>query len=435
MKIKKHNISKRRVICLVVCMAVFCTASVVTDSMASCHDSQMMAQRWSCDGRKYAQISVFYPNDPQKYNNQEVEKIRQSIHSKLDKDSYKPLSENAQVWTDAYCSQIIKSGISVDRIESGNQDVNAADDEQTVKDKGDTSENTQADNNDYDKNSDQADILGSDAVSKYSVIAVAGDFFEFHPLSLIKGNYIYESALSTNTAVVDEKAAWNMYSSVDVIGLPFYIADKEFTISGVVKSESDRATNKIYPSDPVVYIQYKSLTDIGQKETLMDYEAVLPDPVSNYAKNILLFSNGIDSMTEKEPEKKEKSLDCVIIDNTNRYSKMNLYKALRSFDSASAVVKPIAYPYWENAARITMSQMTVLFFLRLVSAAVSFLIVTAFLLRLNSQRKWHLKDFTEKLMYKYTYKKRVSDYIHSYEGTESDHQKKGNNEHENKAII
>ncbi|MDO5559050.1 MAG: ABC transporter permease [Oscillospiraceae bacterium] len=406
MKIKKHIFRKRRVIYLSAAVLLYSVTSAASLSIKDVHSSQLMADRWSADGSPYAQISVFYPPDEKMYTKTEACNLRESIQATLDEEAYKPLNENAQVWTDAYSSQI-----SVVQISSSKNPVTYMPPDNGM---------------DGFSDSEKPAAAQSSDTANASIIGVDGDFFEFHPLELISGNYIYQDQLSTNTVVLDEKAAWSIYSSSDVTGLPVYISGTEFIINGVVKSENNAATKDVYPEAPLVYIHYGSLEAAGASETLGTYEAVLPDPVDNYAKNIVLKYYGIDSMTEKNIDKKEQALACVIRDNTNRYSTMNLWKNVRTFDRTAVVSKPVALPYWENAALITSARLTALFFIRLLCAAASLLIILAFLLRVNRERTWHLKDFTEKLMYKYTYKKRVSDYIRSYEEDNIKLQKKGN---------
>ncbi len=57
--------------------------------------------------------------------------------------------------------------------------------------------------------------------------------------------------------------------------------------------------------------------------------------------------------------------------------------------------------------------MEILFLSALAAALLLFVLCVSEICRLYLNRKWHLKDFLEDMMYKYTYKKRTSDYITS----------------------
>ena len=156
----------------------------------------------------------------------------------------------------------------------------------------------------------------------------------------------------------------------------------------------------------MIYIHYNALEEAGLDTSLLSYEAVIPDPVTNYARNIVLENFGINTMTENETdEDPEKKLDVVIVQNTDRYSVSKLWKGLREFSSIAVSDRSIAYPYWENAARMTSVTMEILFLSALAAALLLFVLCVSEICR--------LKDFLEDMMYKYTYKKRTSDYITS----------------------
>ena len=63
--------------------------------------------------------------------------------------------------------------------------------------------------------------------------------------------------------------------------------------------------------------------------------------------------------------------------------------------------------------------MEILFFIGLILSAYILVMVAVMVSGLYLNRKWHLKDHIENLMYKYTYKKKSSDYI-SVDENESD---------------
>lgn len=344
--------------------------SVLSGSLAS----QNMAKRWQSGDLKYSQISVFYPQGGKSaWSAGEAEMMRSSIEDQLKSGSFKADSSNADVWTDSFCSAMSPANVSV-----------------------------------YNEDTARTDSISSE----FGIIGTGGDFFAFHPLKLISGNYIYEGELRNNRAVLDEQAAWNIFRSVDVEGMKFSVNGMEFEVAGVVKPEENSAVEKTYPEKPLIYVHYDVLEDIGMDISLLCYESVIPNPVTNYARNIIRKKFGINTMELPEDgTDPEKSLDVVITENTGRYSLPKLWESLRKFDETAVSDRSIPYPYWENAARVTGVRMTILFFTELLALTyiILMIIVTAAKLYLN--RKWHLGEFLEEMMYRYTYRKRTSDYI------------------------
>ncbi|MBQ9982044.1 MAG: ABC transporter permease [Oscillospiraceae bacterium] len=362
--------NKKKAIIFGAFVASFCVLTAFSSSLKSSLDSQNMAKRWSADGSEFAQISVFYPDSATySYSEREAESLHDSIEQKMEEESYKSKNEESHIFNDAYSSVI------------SNMNVN------TKEGVGHTS-------------------------SEIGIVGIGGDFFEFHPLELLSGNYIYSEELANNRVVLDEDAAWKLFASTDIIGMKIYINDAELEVAGVVRHEKGKAVENSYPEKSLIYAHYSLLETAGCSTALSSYEAVLPNPVDNYAKNIFLNHYGVDTTTAVEGEDDpEKSLPFVIVDNTKRYSVSNLWKSLLSFGKGSAVTRPIAFPYWENAARIVNAWLTLLFLFTVLVVAYIIITVIVFVAKLYLNRKWHLKPFIEKLTDKYTYKKRTRDYI------------------------
>lgn len=363
MKIKKKN------------AAVFCVLTAVTAvlccklSSDKCSlDSQMMAERWGSEDISCAQVSVFC-QPTSSYTSSFADNFHSYVERKLKEDDHLSDDENVNTWLDAYSS--VFSQVYVNNSEaSGNG-------------------------------------------SLCSVTGVSGEFFKFHPLELINGNYIYGEELRNDRVVLDENAAWTLFSSFDVTGMHIYFGGNEYEIAGVVRPENGKAEKAAYPSSPLIYMHYDALEDGTLDNTLLCYEAVIPNPVENYAKNIILGSAGIDTMVSSEEElnKNIDALDFEIIENSTRFSNSNFADEVKNLGKGSIVKKAIPYPYWENAARVMKTRLTVLFAAAVISGTIAALMLLVFLFRCYLNRTWRLKDFIEDLTYKYTYKKKISDYI------------------------
>jgi len=387
-----RKINKKRAI-------IFCTAVIILfillmifSTMKKSQSSQTMAYRWSSDGTKYAQISVFYPDGTKSYSTSEAQNIETVINERMDSESYKPVREGAEVWIYAYSTVPFMTtafGMSASDPGMGGAPVSNMSGEE---------------DNEKKEFSDTSDV---------NLIGVGGDFFEFHPLKLLSGNYIYEGELRDNRVVLDEESAWALFSSDDVVGMKFYAAGIEFEVAGVVRHETQKVTSLAYPETPVIYVHSDILKAAEINASLSCYEAVIPDPVENYAKNIILEYYGVNMMasTDDAAKKAEANLPMIIIDNTNRYSAPMLWKNIKNFGNNLAVSKRIVFPYWENAARIMTARISLVFISIVIAGAAVIIMVLIFIGKLYLNRKWHLKDYIEKLTDKYTYKKKMSDYI------------------------
>jgi len=399
-----RKINKKRAI-------VFCSAVIILfillmifSAMKKSQSSQTMADRWSSDGTKYAQISIFYPDDKNLYSTSEVENIETAINEKMDSESYKPVREGAEVWIDAYSTVPFKTTASG----------RSASDQSM--EKAPMPEMSGEGDNEKKEFSETHDV---------NLVGIGGDYFEFHPLELLSGNYIYEGEFRDNRAVLDEESAWALFSSADVVGMKFYAADIEFEVAGVVRHEAQKVTSLSYPETPIIYVHSNILKVSEINDSILCYEAVIPDPVENYAKNIILEYYGVNMMssTDDAVKKGEENLPCIIIDNTNRYSSPKLWQNIKDFGKNLVISKQIVFPYWENAARIMTARLSLVFLTIVIVGAAVIIMVLIFIGKLYLNRTWHLKDYIEKLTDKYTYKKKMSDYINVNEDDEGKEKK------------
>ncbi len=164
-------------------------------------------------------------------------------------------------------------------------------------------------------------------------LGVGGDFFFFHPLLLRSGNYLSPRDLMHDRVVLDKELAWTLFGATDVAGMELSVNGKPFLVAGVVERETDFASKAAAEENAGLYLFYDALGSPG----IVSYEVVLPDPVTNFAKNLV---------TESFPEK-------TIVDVKNRYSVGSLFSVLTSFGKRSMRTDNIIFPTWENAARLT----------------------------------------------------------------------------------
>ena len=77
-------------------------------------------------------------------------------------------------------------------------------------------------------------ISGDKGSTDAPVLAVGGQFFQFHPLRLISGCYLSESDLSTDRVILDEELAWEIFGGTELTGMSVQINGVDFTVGGVV---------------------------------------------------------------------------------------------------------------------------------------------------------------------------------------------------------
>lgn len=168
---------------------------------------------------------------------------------------------------------------------------------------------------------------------------VGGDFFMFHPLDLIYGSYFTEDDLMDDYIIIDEKIAWQLFGSSNVVGKYVTIADTPHKIIGVYQRSEDEMTKKAGNEKATMYMSYASLSNYGQSLGINTYEAMMPNPVTGFASDIM----------DKVWEKDEYSIS--IIESSKRYEVKQLWSVIRSFPERSMSKNGIIYPIWENVAR------------------------------------------------------------------------------------
>lgn len=170
-------------------------------------------------------------------------------------------------------------------------------------------------------------------------IGIGGDFFLFHPVKLLYGAYFSGNDLMQDYCVIDEDAAWQLFGSNDVEGMTVYIRGIPHIVTGVVERPEGRLAEGAGLDSTLVYVSYKTLSELGVSHGINHYEIVMPNPVTGFAVNYVRERLGAE---EKETE---------IVENTIRYSLLSRLKLLTQFGLRPMNGKAIIYPYWENIAR------------------------------------------------------------------------------------
>lgn len=287
---RKRRKRKTRIL-LTVCVAMVLAAALCFGAwqyLARLLDSQQAAQRWQGEGDlEFSQITCFLPAD-QKIELKDIRTFRNAMVKKM-QDAALDVAGNPHLMVDAWSTtaKLYTSG------EHGRGEV--------------------------------------------SVIAVGGDYFDFHPLRLLSGDYIQQSDLMKDRIVLGEEVAWLLFGATDVAGMTMQLNGAPYVIAGVVEQEQDRISKKANSDGLDLYMSYDALLTIDKDAKINCYELVMADPVKDFA---------LKAVKDKFPIGRGE-----IVCNTDRYNYGKMMDLVIHFGSRGSQTSGAVLPYWENAAR------------------------------------------------------------------------------------
>lgn len=337
---EKRFFSKARIIYL--CISV--TALIITSILliiirfqSTSLLSQLAASRWSSDGTSFAQITTFISPDAH-VNDDSIVQLTATIDNKLKEASLVPDDENVRAWIYTYSTQ------------------------------------------------DTINISSSRASVSTNVTGVGGDYFMFHPLKLLSGFYFTGTDLSYDRIVIDEDLAWQLFGSFNVDGMEVTINEKPYIIAAVIQKDNNKASLEVYGDLPRAYMSYTALNDItGSVNNITCFESVSPDPISAFSYNIINDSVSFgDGMFE-------------IVENSSRFKISSLLSKLTNFTKLSVRENTIKLPFWENAARIIETRLSIILFFALIFAIIPISFVLSSVITLWRRRKWRFSDIKTKI--------------------------------------
>ena len=328
--IRKHKKLLWLILCLLLTLtALFCLWRI--HSLSRSMSAQQAAERWRGEsGQDFAQVSCFVPVDEALSLNQ-IYGFRSKMLQELNKAALDSEGSDG-LWRDAWCA-VGKLGVSSDK-----------------------------------------------AVGEASVIAVGGDFFSFHPLRLLSGDYLREDDLMNDRVLLDPELAWLLFGGTDLAGMEMKIKDRIFLIAGVVEREKDEASRKAYTAGQGLYMSYEAYKELTESESITAYEYVLADPVKNFAVNIAK-----DNFPIGRGE---------ILQNSGRFSYERLFGLIPKLDERAMQGMGMIYPYWENAARVTENRCARLL---LTAILLAVLPLVSLILLIQHGLKRGAEGFSEKL--------------------------------------
>ncbi len=185
----------------------------------------------------------------------------------------------------------------------------------------------------------QITLTGRNNSITVDALGIGGDFFLFHPYTLLSGSYFSGNDLMQDYCVIDEIAAWQLFGSNDVAGQMITISGIPHMISGVIARPEGDLYEAAGLTGSLAYVSYSTLEKYGRSNGINHYEVVMPNPVPGYALSKVTEGFG-DQAQEVE-----------IIENTTRFSFLRNVQLLTKLGTRSMNGKAIIYPFWENVAR------------------------------------------------------------------------------------
>ena len=238
-KLRKLQILRLAV--LVCCLLISGILAFWNHHLSGLLPGQQAAERWSNES---AQISVFLRPEAE-FSTDSIQSLHETIDAELTSKSLKPEQKYARLWYDAYSTQAGQTEVTGNR-------------------KGHT-----------------------DAL----MTAVGGDFFLIHAPELVSGGYFTEQDGMHDRVVIDMQLAWDLFGSSDVAGMEITVQGISCLVAGVIQPETDYASKTAYGTMPRIYIPYIMYQQFDSENAghISCYEAVLPNPVRNFAKELLKY--------------------------------------------------------------------------------------------------------------------------------------------------
>ncbi len=239
------------------------------------------------------------------------------------------------------------------------------------------------------------DLKGEYGSKTLDTFCVGGDFFLFHPVRLLSGNYFSEDDLMHDYILLDEEAAWDLFGGTDVAGKKVEWNDMELVVAGIYRRESGEIeTLAAGNSEPKVFVSYDLFKYDPAKPAITSYELLAPNPIKNYATDV------VNSITVF-PDDAVKT-----VENSSRFSYANYYELLKNRKGRIMRTDDIPFPYWENLARYKEGKLMYVALWQWILATVLFVLVFVNLMVFLVQHK-PTKETFEKLMDKIREKRRA----------------------------
>lgn len=333
----------RFLVCLLFCLLMAVVLTIAGNTLVGKQYSQQEAERWAANDIRYHQVSAFMQSDSQ-ITKDMISEVRSTLQSKLTDASITEEAVSGRLWIDAYAAM-------------------------------------------HDSSIGKLTDIGSASVDSVQIIGVGGDFFQFHPLNMISGSIFSENDISKDRVVLDENTAWTLFGAYDIAGKTVTIEGRQFVIAGVYKPSDNKYEKYARGGQSYLFMDYDTFQTLFEGTGITAYEAVLPNPVKGFALTALKTAFGEDEETTLSDSAVSFS-DKEYVDNTDRFSNLQLYKKIWNLPKLMMRGNAVAYPYWENAVRSI--EMKAAFLLILRTLLLAFPVISlAIWLVITVKREYH----------------------------------------------
>ena len=185
--------------------------------------------------------------------------------------------------------------------------------------------------------------------------------------------------------ILDEDAAFTLYGSNDVVGMPVFVGNSQYYIRGVVERDDSFMSKKAGLDSSVCYVLAETLLNLGVVEGSYTYEVLMPNPVDGFAKDILIKAlNDTEGRLE-------------VVENSARFLPEARKEILWDYAVRSMSSKGILYPYWENVARAMEDIAAVLYAVQMVTFVLAVALTLWYIWYRFKNRTWNLRMLWERV--------------------------------------
>ncbi len=252
--------------------------------------TQKLAERWSKE-EEFAQIACYFTEEAY-FDADQILMVERNLVTAMEEASISGENENGgRNWIDAYSTQ----GSLMIESSRGNMEVRA--------------------------------------------FGIGGDFFQFHPLTLLDGNYFDSTDENEDGVIIDEVVAWQLFGSSNVSGMEVEINGTIYPVRGVVRSDMGLFSEAVNEAAATIYVSYPILEGKEGSLPIDCYEVLVANPVKDFGKDTVTNALGME----------EKSYE--LVECSARFDIAHRFDVIKNFGIRSMTTKNIVFPYWENRAR------------------------------------------------------------------------------------
>ena len=234
-----------------------------------------------------------------------------------------------------------------------------------------------------------ATLTSESASAEVELNVITGDYFRIHPMVLRSGWYMQEDSVMHDRIVLDRQSAWDLFYSDNVVGLYVELGGSRYQVAAVVDTEPGKYNEMAAEGKSRAWVYYDG-PGLDATKGFTTLEVVLPQPVKNFAATTLrsVLESNISEST-------------LVTDNSGRFSLENRWTTLQNIATRGITSDAVAYPYFENAARLTENHLALMLIPEALLLLYPLVSLVLWLIMLNRRRTWgfhSIVDFGETLI-------------------------------------